>query len=757
MDLDAFAQKFESKFGLRRPINEQNISERRALMRRLEDCGKAFSYFVAGLLAVYFICGAADAFKVSLFSFDVYAKAVWLCFFFVFLAVGADCWQLKNDYLTIFQRETFGSARWADLDHLRGKNLVCPNNKSPLPDAIPIATFGWKHWFVLPMQLMLRHVMVVGPIGSGKTASFFTNTIRAWSRVGSAVILDISKNLGEVSRYTSHYFKDVYRFDLVNPECSDRFSLASLRRDPTRAYAAACFMVGLDNNNKASSKEPVWQQSAAALLKCLLLHICEIIENPTPGDVFTFIAEHPYDKEAKVDLLEQALLASPYEEVRESYAAFRRGAGGDQRVSASVFFSMFSPMEPFRDPAVRKVMSMPTEEEAARGCRVIDFDALRTQGTAIYVVVKEGMAERYEAVLGTFFGIAIDVLKGNADRKGACKVLFSLDEAANVPFRNLGDTLATARGRLMAFMLGYQDITQIEKQFGQAAARSLRQNVTTRIFLPGLTDETAEFAVKMLGKTTTFQVSSNDAVGRALDSERLSEVGVDLWDATKLRQMMPYTQAIIVCETAHPVRVGFPPPAAAVDPTESFPVRYDMAYTLTKEAAELYAIALMTPLERVINEVRPELRGHEMGLVRAVAGEVGVVERVVGADPRQAAAMNTWLQLPFAPFRSVVPKALAAPPPAAPAEEAEDDGGEVNANRADEAGAPFAFTDQTDGDAPKDAAQTAAALKALMSQQARAGAAGQTAPPGAPIADPETLLAALDVHDQQEAGADFMP
>lgn len=613
MDIDVIAKRLDARVNLPRPTNEQHLSSRRAMMRVTEDMFKVVSYLACGVISALLLKAACNWLGFYLFSLEG-------GFFAIGIGLAAiipliDVVVLQNQYRGIFQRETYGRARWADVSHLKSMKLITPNGESPLPAAVPIGTFGRRHWLTLPIKMMAKHVLVLGPHGSGKTASFFINVIRAWSQVGSALVLDISKNHGEVSRLSAHYFRKVYRFDLVNPECSDRFSLRACHRDPTMAWEVSCLMLNYDPNNKGGSvKEPVWIQAACSLLKCLLLEINERLEDPTVADIFRFIADHPYVKEEKIDYLEQALVSSPYDEVRESYARFLRGAGGADRVSASVFFSMFSPLEPFSDPVVRKVMSLPTREEAARGCRMIDFEELRKPGTVIYCVVKEGQASRLESVLGTFFGMAISTLRNNADTPGACHVLVSLDENANVPQRNFVETLTTARGRKMCFMCGYQNVTQLEAQFGGTYAKAVRQAFLTRIFLPGLSDETAEFAVKLLGRTTTFQSSSNDAVGRPFDSERLTEVGVELINATELREMLEFTQAVAVVDTAHPIRVGFPPPAEAVDSRETFPVRYDISYPLTTDAIELYKQAMMTPLDKVINGVRPALLGDELAV-----------------------------------------------------------------------------------------------------------------------------------------------
>lgn len=649
MTIDTIAKRYDRN--LPRPINEQHLSSRRALYRIAEDVVKCLAFILMGLFSAYLLF--LSALNLNIFLFSYKGGFVAFLIFCALVVPSIDVFNIKREYMRVFQRETFGTSRWATKSDLKEKNLLTPNDKCPMPEAIPIGTFGFKYWLTLAIKMMAKHVLIIGPHGSGKTASFFTNVIRAWASVGGALVLDISKNLGEVSRLTGNYYSNIFRLDLVNPECSDRFSLRACKRNPTLAYEVACLMVGYDPNNKGAhaGENPIWPQSAAALLKCLLLHLNDVMDDPTPADIFKYIAEHPYDDEEKIDRLKVVMLASNNPDVHEAWAMFERI---DFKVRSSVYFSMSTPLEGFKDPVVKKVMTMPTKEEASRGCRVIDFEQLRQRGTVIYCVVQEGQASRLESVLATFFGIAVSTLRKNADNPDACHVLVSLDEAANVPFRNFVETLTVARGRKMAFMCGYQNVSQLEAQFGSLYAKAVRQAFLTRIFLPGLSDDTADFAVKMIGKTTTFQSSSNDAVGHALDSERLTEVGVDLMNATELREMLEFTQAIAIVDTAPPARIGFPPPAEVVDPTEYFPPRYDLSYPVTKEAIELYRLAMRSPLERVIQgeTVRPALVGEEKLLLQEPPSVVAQQSAALPFSPKvgNTGQYSPFMQIPFAPY-----------------------------------------------------------------------------------------------------------
>lgn len=71
---------------------------------------------------------------------------------------------------------------------------------------------------------------------------------------------------------------------------------------------------------------------------------------------------------------------------------------------------------------------------AARGIRLVNFAELRRPRTAVYVVVPEGDALRYKAVLATLFGLAASELRKGELNDDAASVLFNFDEAGNIVF-----------------------------------------------------------------------------------------------------------------------------------------------------------------------------------------------------------------------------------------------------------------------------------------------------------------------------------
>jgi type IV secretory pathway TraG/TraD family ATPase VirD4 len=132
--------------------------------------------------------------------------------------------------------------------------------------------------------------------------------------------------------------------------------------------------------------------------------------------------------------------------------------------------------------------------------------------------------------------------------------------------------------------LGYQNVGQLYKQHGRDGAQAILGSISTQIFLPGLDSETAQYAVKRIGRTTVLQHTNVDAPGSTYDNERLAETGRDLIDPAELRQMAEYTQAIAIIGSAPPIKFGFP--QCAKDGRIARALPHELAIPITLAEAE---------------------------------------------------------------------------------------------------------------------------------------------------------------------------
>ena len=194
--------------------------------------------------------------------------------------------------------------------------------------------------------------------------------------------------------------------------------------------------------------------------------------------------------------------------------------------------------------------------------------------------------DRYKRILSTFFGLANDCLRNGELRDTSATVLFNLDEIGNIHIPDLPAALGVGRGRRMTYALGYQNIAQLYHQYGSDGGDAVLGSVGAMVFLPGVDQRTAEYASKRLGMTTALQSSSVDVHGGdRFDSERTSEVGRPLMDASEVRQMVKYKQAVAIISNAPPVRLTYPKFARLDNPPPSSrETRFRQAITNTTEA-----------------------------------------------------------------------------------------------------------------------------------------------------------------------------
>ena len=568
-DFEAKAQKWDVQYGFRRPANFQHLSSYQTLLRLSKDYGIMFFYLALTLCASAFLTYSVGIlFALNLFSTTY---PLWLGGLFglvlIWAAFSADRASIFWAYRKELQRETYGSSRWADAEHLESKNLLAPLGECP-EKSVAIARFQRNKEIVLPLDVLAQGVGLVGPPGSGKTATIILSVVRQFAKHGGMLAVDPK---GELYQYSAYNYNSVYRFDLENPQFSDYFDLfGACRGNAVLAGKVAHYLM----SSGGKAKDPIWEMAATGMIKALILHLCEILEHPTPLSVFAFLEANPAKakkrdnaetgKEEWYYPLHEAMSNSPSEEARVVWgASFSQIA---KETFGSIIFQMFSNLEIFTDPKVQVVLRPPTNEEKKMGRRKIDFNDLRKMftengrktGCGMYIVVPEGEMERLKRVISCFLAIADDILRSTGgDGDDIIPVLTMYEEAGNCPPPGLQEKVNVGRGRKMYNFLCYQNISQPAAAYGKEVAQAILESLGTLIFLPGTKGENAEYAVRMMEKTTVLQKSTRDAVGNAFDSENASETGRNLMNPDELRRMSRYTQMIIINNDAFPIRARF--------------------------------------------------------------------------------------------------------------------------------------------------------------------------------------------------------
>lgn len=540
-------EKADASFGIPRKVNEQYLPSYNAFWHWAADIGKGVLFIGLGVVEAALILTAGWLLgEPGLINLAFAAMA------FTFAAAGAvDAYGLMRDYRIRNMSTAHGSARWAKAKDLVRCGLMNRIRGLPLPaNALPIAkAFGRRDVFLPPSQ-WLRHFVMFGPTGSGKSKTFFISMIRSILARSSCLVYDPK---GELFAQTAASAKRVFRLDLNDPTKSDRWNfIPKCRNDPAFACQVAGMMIGIESRRKTNA-DPFWGDAEQIALTAILLHIAEVYgEKAIPAFAADFLISLG---ENGNDAFGQAMETSPSLYAKQAYLAFRQAP---IQTRGSILIGLYNKLRPFTLAPARKVTTPPSSKELDAGCRNIDFSDLRKPGTAIYLVVSEGAADIYKEFIATFLGQAVVEMRldGINEPEHPCFVL--IDEAYQLNVAEVKRISGIGRGRGVGLGLGYQDLPQMYDQYGRERANAILGTVMTKIFLPGLDDVTAEYASKQLGDTTIFSKTFQDFPGKKHDNTRHAEQKRALMHPSEIRQIAAHSEVLIVSDTAPPIRAAYP-------------------------------------------------------------------------------------------------------------------------------------------------------------------------------------------------------
>jgi type IV secretion system protein VirD4 len=613
MAFSNYVEKLDSTWGIPRHANQQSLPAYQAFWHFSGDVMVAISTIFCGIISAVLLWVTANMLDVS-FQTRLFFMMGML---FTVLIGCAEAAAVQIPYMRVYQLTTYGSARWATAIDLLAHGFLRKVSEPLKPGWIVLGRFKRKYHIVLPPAEWLRHLVFIGPTGSGKSKTFFMWLLRYVARGGSAVIVDPKP---ELYQQTAHHFQRVFRLDLKDPAYSDRWNFVPrCQQDPEFAHAMAAMMIGLEHAQK-TNQDPFWGTAEHVACTAILMFLGTITETPTPPMVYEYTC-----------LRDDAGFAEDMSNC-ENYnvkLAWRAFLKAPKQTQGSVMIGLANKLHSFFLENVQAVCAPITEKDREAGVQEIEFEALQEPGTAIYIVIPEGAALRYKAVLATFVGQGVLHLRDSDDSKYKKKgeprtpVMFLIDEAYNIPVTEIKSVSGVGRERGIGLCLGYQDVPQLYEQYGKDGANAILGTLVTKIFLPGVDDVTAQYASRLLGQTTTLSHTTVDAPGSKYDNQRASETGRALRDPNEIRQMPKYQQALIVTDTIPPIKCAFP--TIALEKDEAHPPYYGKPTILSFEQAE-----------KAYLEKRARERAEQRNGNKAEAAACGD-DRVAATGPRGGA------------------------------------------------------------------------------------------------------------------------
>ncbi|HLM59897.1 MAG TPA: type IV secretory system conjugative DNA transfer family protein, partial [Pyrinomonadaceae bacterium] len=381
------SQRWDAIYGFPRPANEQYLSSYKAFLRLSKDYSTGmltcFLSILSTVMLAYTYYYTVTTFRLAFLEGigALMGLLLLVLVFGIWLIFVLDVIGIMLPYRLEFQRESHGGRTWATVHDLQKENIdaIRPSDADIRGKGVFLAPFKRnllsggesKHQIFLSTQRMSQAMVIYGPPGSGKSSTFFIPVIRQFGACGGAIVLDVK---GELYNYTSHYYSNVYRLDIMNPLNSDWFDLfGGCYRNPDLARRIASYLVGYDPN-KNSSGEPIWDQSAVSMLAIIILHLCETKEHPTARDILRFLASNPItDKRFNPEIGKN----SPYSPLTEAFKASPNKFARDvwlnnfskmpEDTFGSVKFNMDTALNQLLSPKVNEILRPPTAYERKKG------------------------------------------------------------------------------------------------------------------------------------------------------------------------------------------------------------------------------------------------------------------------------------------------------------------------------------------------------------------------------------------------------
>ena len=389
----------------------------------------------------------------------------------------------------------------------------------------------------LTSQKSFEHTVCVGPTGSGKTASFFIPNLL--SLPNSSIVVSDPK--GELFEKTAAeniaqgkdvlvfnpYYKNTMKYNPLSL-CNDVYEVRELAQVLlTNGNSSIEALTG----SKANDSE--WINMSVPLLTAFLLFVKDLTP---PKNTISYALD--LITENDMDELEY-LISTDSDDIwdRAAYKQFKifKQSGGSEGTAASIKTVLAANLQIFADPLIQNATS----------ANNIIPQKLRERPTVLYVNVPEHKSAALAPLMAPFYTQLMEHLIENDNDQ---PVYFLLDEFANIGIiPNIDRALATFRSRNISISIGIQSLNQLQQIYGEKKTNSIIDNLKTKIILPGLSYDSADYFSKLCGfheiitVNKSFQFGTNKSVSfNSLPQKR------ELLTAAEVRRLEDETMLIII-------------------------------------------------------------------------------------------------------------------------------------------------------------------------------------------------------------------
>ncbi|MBI3653806.1 MAG: type IV secretory system conjugative DNA transfer family protein [Acidobacteria bacterium] len=332
----------------------------------------------------------------------------------------------------------------------------------------------YERFLVLDRWTALRHLLVLGPSGSGKSRSIFLINCY-YNRQTSFVATDPKSELWS---HTAAKQANAIRFAPSDPDNSMSFNFVPFCKDTAIADRLTDAIIYAQGKRHG---DVYWENAERQLLKVLLIHAAHS-ETPVLTFVYELIcADH--------QVLSKILTASPVATVRREARPYIEGT---EHYRTGAKSGVKQKLKWLDNEKIRRFTSSTKE--------AFDFSVLRRVPTQIYWCLEEDDVTRLQQLTAVFFNLMLSVLKR---AEGNVPVNLFFDEFGNIGRLNdFEKDITLLRGRDITIIAGLQSHSQLEVLYGKAEAEIIYDNFNSKIVMGGLEGEMAERLSRAMGEYT---------------------------------------------------------------------------------------------------------------------------------------------------------------------------------------------------------------------------------------------------------------
>lgn len=374
---------------------------------------------------------------------------------------------------------------------------------------------GQDLYVPLDHNLLSRHIMLLGGIGTGKTNTFNQLIKQLRQTMTQEDIMIIFDTKGD-------FYKEFYRpGDIIisndetatGPDGPDYWNIFNeIERDDHLEDNVIEIAKSLFNEKIERSSQPFFPTAAKDLFSGILMHICR----------------HP-EINANNMVLKHFLDSVPTSQIR------------DMLNMHEDLKSMVNYISDDRSPQTQGVIS--ELQQTAREIFLGNFkkpgtlsmrDIVRKKGgKLVFIEYDLGIGNMLAPIYSLLFDLAIK--EALCRKKSEGNVYFITDEFSLIPnLQHVDDAVNFGRSLGVKFMIGIQNIAQIYDNYGENRARSLLSGFLTSICFRVNDPQSKEYIKEMHGKNRKKEIYMASVQGRGIVEQIRDANVVEDWDISAL-------------------------------------------------------------------------------------------------------------------------------------------------------------------------------------------------------------------------------